>query len=137
GREFCRYASSHHAFSDDHSATNALDMFAYGVEIERVEGAQVDDCGFDPLLRKVFGGLQRIMDLAGISDDDDILASPANGSLAPCQRLGVEIDVGLHRIERLVLYKDYRIGLGQTLTQQMIGVLNRCRHGEAQAWRVH
>jgi hypothetical protein len=112
-------------------------MLANGIEIERIEGSQIDDRRLDALGRESLGGVEDKMQLARISDDDQVSARAPDCCLAPGQWRRGKVDILYHRIERLVLDEDDGIGLGQRLAQQMVSIRNRGRHRQSEAWRVH
>ena len=59
-----------------------LDGLENGFFVERQQGAQVDDFGFDAFLGEGFGGFERSVHHGGVGKDGEVLAFAAHDGFA-------------------------------------------------------
>lgn len=75
GNELGSNAEGREAGLDSHHGAGLLDRVDDGLDVERLDGAEVDDLGLDAvLLFQTLGGDERLTDAAGEGDDGEILA---------------------------------------------------------------
>lgn len=75
GNELGSNAEGREAGLDSHHGAGLLDRVDDGLDVEGLDGAEVDDLGLDAvLLFQTLGGDERLTDAAGEGDDGEILA---------------------------------------------------------------
>ena len=68
---------------DGHHGAGLLDGVDDGLEVERLDGAEVDDLSLNAvLLLEVLGGDERLADAAGVGDNGEVLAGALDLGLA-------------------------------------------------------
>lgn len=113
---------------DDQQAVGLLDGVDDGLEVEGLDGAQVEDLGLDAvLLLEVLGGDQGLADAAGDGDDGQVLAGALDLGLAEGDDevvllRGLAHGEGL-AVQQLVLEDDGGVGVADGGLEQALGVL--------------
>ena len=126
------------ALLDDHAAVGLAHRGEDRVEVERAQGARVDDLGLDAvLLGEHLGGLLGRGGHARDADDGHVGALAADGGLAEVDEVLVVLgDLAALAVEVLVLDEDDRVVVADGRLEQALGVGRRRGHGDQQAGHV-
>ena len=103
-------------------AAGAHHAFAYGVFVERGEGAQVDHLNAVPVFGGGFGGGKRHRYRRPVADEGYVLAGATNSCLPNRQRVRRGIKVTLFPVQTLGFVENHRVVAANRLAQHMVGI---------------
>ena len=138
GGEFGADAHGLFVFVDDENFVGLAHGFENGFFVERRQGAQVDDFGFDAALGHGFGGFERDADHVAVGNDREIGAFTANRGFADGHGVIAFGDLALDRaIQALVLEEKHGRRIADRGEEQTFGVVRRRGHDHFDAGLMH
>ena len=102
GGDFAAVAAALGLFCDDNNLVGLFETFVDDILVQREQGADINNLGFDAVRGQFLRGVQSGEDLAAVGDDGQVFAFEGDAALA--QRNGIEAgDFALDAVEGLVL----------------------------------